>query len=68
MVLDVQDKFIILFVYFFNYSCYMRKVVLITGGLGFIGSHLCVELINKDYYLIIIDNYQYISATPSTYP
>lgn len=34
----------------------MKKVILVTGGLGFIGSHLCVELIENNYYLIIIDN------------
>lgn len=30
--------------------------ILITGGLGYIGSHTCVELLNNDYEVIIIDN------------
>lgn len=34
----------------------MKKKVLVTGGLGFIGSHAVVELINLDYDVIIIDD------------
>jgi UDP-glucose 4-epimerase len=30
--------------------------ILVTGGLGFIGSHTVVELQNKDYEVIIVDN------------
>lgn len=30
--------------------------ILITGGLGFIGSHCCIELIENGYNVIIIDN------------
>ena len=30
--------------------------VLVTGGLGFIGSHTCVELIKQNYEIIIVDN------------
>jgi UDP-glucose 4-epimerase len=30
--------------------------ILVTGGLGFIGSHICVELLNKHYNVYIIDN------------
>lgn len=32
------------------------KNILVTGGLGFIGSHTCVELINNGYHPIILDN------------
>lgn len=34
----------------------MEKYILITGALGFIGSHTCVELLNKNYNVIGIDN------------
>jgi UDP-glucose 4-epimerase len=30
--------------------------ILVTGGLGFIGSHTVIELLNKHYNVIIIDN------------
>lgn len=30
--------------------------ILVTGGAGYIGSHTCVELLNADYEIIIIDN------------
>ncbi len=30
--------------------------ILVTGGLGFIGSHTCVELIKQGYEIIIADN------------
>ena len=33
-----------------------RKNVLITGGAGFIGSHLCDHLISKGYRVIAMDN------------
>ena len=32
------------------------KTVLITGGLGYIGSHLAYSLIKQDYKVVIIDN------------
>ena len=32
------------------------KTCLVTGGLGYIGSHICIELLSMDYNLIIIDN------------
>ena len=34
----------------------MKKTVLITGGAGFIGSHLCDYFISKNYKVIAIDN------------
>ncbi len=30
--------------------------VLVTGGLGYIGSHTVVELLNNDYEVVVIDN------------
>jgi UDP-glucose 4-epimerase len=32
------------------------SVILVTGGAGFIGSHVCVELINAGYTPIVVDN------------
>jgi UDP-glucose 4-epimerase len=32
------------------------KTCLVTGGLGYIGSHICIELLASKYNLIIIDN------------
>ena len=34
----------------------MRKIVLITGGAGFIGSHLCELFLAKGNKVICIDN------------
>jgi UDP-glucose 4-epimerase len=34
----------------------MKKKILVTGGTGYIGSHTSVELIEKGYEVIIIDN------------
>ena len=34
----------------------MKKTILITGGAGYIGSHTCVELLSKDYDIIVVDN------------
>ena len=34
-----------------------KKTVLITGGAGFIGSHLCAKLLHQDYSVICIDNF-----------
>lgn len=30
--------------------------VLVTGGCGYIGSHTCIELLNKGYDVIVVDN------------
>jgi UDP-glucose 4-epimerase len=32
------------------------KYSLITGGLGYIGSHTVVEMVNLDYKVVIVDN------------
>lgn len=35
----------------------MRKKILITGGSGFIGSHLCKKLLNEGNEIICLDNF-----------
>ena len=35
----------------------MRKRILITGGAGFIGSHLCEKLLNEGNEVICVDNF-----------
>lgn len=30
--------------------------ILVTGGIGFIGSHTCVELLNDNHQIVVIDN------------
>ena len=32
------------------------KKILVAGGAGYIGSHICVELINEGYEPFVIDN------------
>lgn len=35
----------------------MPKRILVTGGAGFIGSHLCERLVGEGHYVICIDNF-----------
>lgn len=35
----------------------MNKRILITGGAGFLGSHLCDKLINQGHDILCVDNY-----------
>ena len=35
----------------------MRKRVLVTGGAGFVGSHLCERLINEGNDVLCVDNF-----------
>ena len=34
----------------------LMKRILVTGGLGYIGSHTCVALIEAGYHPVVIDN------------
>jgi len=35
----------------------MMKRILVTGGAGFIGSHLCERLVNEGNDVICLDNF-----------
>ncbi|HHZ11462.1 MAG TPA: NAD-dependent epimerase/dehydratase family protein, partial [Acholeplasmataceae bacterium] len=32
------------------------KKILVTGGAGYIGSHTVLELLERDYQVLVIDN------------
>lgn len=34
-----------------------KKIAIVTGGAGFIGSHLCEKLVQEGYEVISLDNY-----------
>lgn len=34
----------------------MLKRILVTGGAGYIGTHTCVELLNADYKVVVLDD------------
>ena len=34
----------------------MKKTILVTGGLGYIGSHTVIELIENGYEVVIVDS------------
>ncbi|UCD90618.1 MAG: GDP-mannose 4,6-dehydratase, partial [Desulfobacterales bacterium] len=36
---------------------HLRKRVLVTGGAGFLGSHLCDQLIDEKYDVLCVDNF-----------
>ncbi|BAN93218.1 UDP-glucose 4-epimerase [Streptococcus dysgalactiae subsp. equisimilis 167] len=38
--------------------------ILVTGGAGYIGSHTCVELLEKGHDLIVVDNLE--NASPKS--
>ena len=38
-------------------NSFVKKRILVTGGAGFLGSHLCEKLINKGNEVICLDNY-----------
>jgi len=35
----------------------MTKKILVTGGAGFLGSHLCERLLTEDHEVLCVDNY-----------
>ena len=43
--------------YSIHYTKLYEKRILVTGGAGFIGSHLCERLLNDGNEVICLDNY-----------
>ncbi|MEM7099809.1 MAG: UDP-glucose 4-epimerase GalE [Pseudomonadota bacterium] len=33
-----------------------KQTILVTGGAGYIGSHMCVELLDQGYEVVVVDN------------
>lgn len=33
-----------------------KSTILVTGGAGYIGSHTCIELLNADFNVLVVDN------------
>ena len=40
-----------------SFNVYDRERILVTGGAGFLGSHLCERLLDEDTHVICLDNY-----------
>ena len=40
-----------------TFNPFDRERILVTGGAGFLGSHLCERLLEKGHYVICLDNY-----------
>ncbi len=38
-------------------GCHTRKRILVTGGAGFIGSHLCERLLSEGHDILCVDNF-----------
>jgi UDP-glucuronate decarboxylase len=51
-----KDSKTLFFTFVINYSTIMKRI-LVTGGAGFIGSHLCERLLDMGNEVICIDNY-----------
>jgi hypothetical protein len=41
-----------------------RKKILVTGGAGYIGSHLCMDLLEGGYDVVVLDNF--INSSPKS--
>lgn len=47
----------IVLVFKYRMTSYTKKTILITGGAGFVGSHLCERLVADGHRVISLDNY-----------
>ncbi|MDE4965517.1 NAD-dependent epimerase/dehydratase family protein, partial [Francisella tularensis] len=41
----------------------MNKKILVTGGVGYIVSHTVVELLDRDYQVVVVDNLSNIKVS-----
>lgn len=39
-----------------------KQIILVTGGAGYIGSHVCVQLLEQGYAVVVVDNLSNSSA------
>lgn len=56
-ILNVKIIKILMYFCRANSSALMRKRILVTGGAGFLGSHLCERLLNDEHDVICLDNF-----------
>jgi UDP-glucose 4-epimerase len=35
---------------------HQKSTILVTGGAGYIGSHTCIELLQADFNVVVVDN------------
>jgi hypothetical protein len=40
-----------------------RQKILVTGGAGYIGSHICADLLQKDYDVVVLDSF--VNSSPT---
>src|SRR5690606_6832040 len=56
LLLPIRLVEYILYTFPIDTNCTSMKRILITGGAGFIGSHLCDELLKNNYSITVLDN------------
>ena len=41
---------------FLHKILWRKRMILVTGGAGYIGSHTCIELIEQGHEIVVVDN------------
>lgn len=57
VVTKLSPSMVSLFRHFSGTIAHMGKLIVVTGGAGFVGSHLCERLVHDGYRVISLDNY-----------